>query len=107
MCTASQRNIARPAKLIRMEAPLTRQEDVMEPLFYVMAILGCGDAETACQQVRLADQRFATAEACMAASPSVLLASSDLAFPVVMSECRRSTVTMADVGADAGAKPNG
>jgi len=67
----------------------------MGPAFYIMAILGCGDAETACQQVRLADAQYQTAEACSAATSAVLYQNSDLAFPVVMAECRPASRSMA------------
>jgi hypothetical protein len=60
----------------------------MGPAFYVLAILGCGDSETACQQVRVSEAQFASADACAAASSQLLLDSSDLAFPVIMGECR-------------------
>jgi ABC-type hemin transport system ATPase subunit len=67
----------------------------MGPAFYIMAILGCGDAETACQQVRLAETQYVTAEACSAATAAVLTQNSDLAFPVVMAECRAANRAMA------------
>ncbi|MFS0738005.1 hypothetical protein ABC347_13225 [Sphingomonas sp. 1P06PA] len=77
----------------------------MGPVYFVMAILGCGDAETACQQVRVVPTTYASADACAAASASMLVANSDIAFPVVMSQCRTANPTAA---ADAGAaQPKG
>jgi hypothetical protein len=67
----------------------------MGPAFYIMAILGCSDAETACQQVRLADAHYVTVEACSAATAAVLDQNSDVAFPVVMAECRPASRAMA------------
>jgi len=75
----------------------------MGPAFYVMAILGCADTETACQQVRIAETEYATPEACNAATSAILYQNSDLAFPVVMAECRPANRSMA--GGDA--KPRG
>ena len=60
----------------------------MGPIFYVMAILGCGDAGSACQQVRVADAQYASADACNAAVGTVLTEQGDLDFPEVLAECR-------------------
>lgn len=70
----------------------------MGPVYFVMAILGCGDAETACQQVRVAPATYASADACAAASADMLVANSDIAFPVMMSECRAAGSAAADAG---------
>jgi hypothetical protein len=67
----------------------------MGPAFYVLAILGCGDGDAACEQVRVADTHFATADACTAASPQLLLDQSDIAFPVIVGECRPADRAMA------------
>ena len=32
----------------------------MEPLMFVMAILGCGESDAACREVRIAETRYAT-----------------------------------------------
>ena len=75
----------------------------MGPAYYIMAIPGCADTETACQQVRLADAQYVTAEACEAATSAILYENSDVAFPVVMAECRPGSRAMAA----AEAKPRG
>jgi hypothetical protein len=62
----------------------------MEPVLYLMAILGCGDAGTGCQAVRTATARYASADACRAASDAVLMANTDLDYPVLRADCRRS-----------------
>jgi len=67
----------------------------MGPAFYIMAILGCADSETACQQVRLAEAQYATEEACNSATSAMLYQNSDVAFPVVMAECRPASRSMA------------
>lgn len=63
--------------------------------FYVMAILGCADDQTACRDVRLVDTQYVSADACAAATPAMLVANSDVAFPVVMAACRPAGAQMA------------
>lgn len=53
----------------------------------LMAILGCGDAGTACEQVAISPVRYASVIECVAAQDDVL-ASSDIMFPVVTAQCR-------------------
>ncbi len=60
----------------------------MGPAFYIMAILGCGDAGASCQQVRVIETRYATPDACSAAMSATLMEQSDVSFPEVMAECR-------------------
>jgi hypothetical protein len=62
----------------------------MEPVLYLMAILGCGDAGTGCQAVRTPPVRYASADACRAATDAVLIASTDLDYPMLRADCRRS-----------------
>ncbi|SFS05767.1 hypothetical protein [Sphingomonas jatrophae] len=67
----------------------------MGPALYVIAILGCGDSEAACREVRRIDRAYATAAACSAASATVLATQADLDFPVVQAECRPATALAA------------
>ena len=62
----------------------------MEPLIYVMAILGCGEGDAACRQLALVETRYHTEAACLAATEEQLLRRDDLAFPNVVAECRRA-----------------
>ena len=55
----------------------------------IMAILGCGDAGTACRSVGVAPVRYESIGACIAAQDDVL-ARTDVMFPVVTAECRTS-----------------
>ena len=43
----------------------------MEPVFYVMAILGCGDFQDQCQQARVEPVRYQSAAQCQAAMAQV------------------------------------
>ena len=60
----------------------------MGPAFYVIAILGCGEADAACQQVSVADAVYQSVDACNAATADALAEHVDLAFPVVVAQCR-------------------
>jgi hypothetical protein len=70
----------------------------MEPLFYVMAILGCGDGSTGCSEQRVVPARFATVQQCNAAMPGLLERNADIDFPVVSAACRANRATLVDAG---------
>lgn len=53
----------------------------------LMALLGCGDAGTACEQVSVSPVRYASVSACVAAQDEVL-ARADIMYPVVTAQCR-------------------
>lgn len=53
----------------------------------LMAILGCGDAGTACEQVSVLPVTYASVDACVAAQDDVL-ARTDIMYPVVTAQCR-------------------
>ncbi len=52
-----------------------------------MAILGCGDAGTACEPVGVAPVRYESISACVAAQEDVL-ARTDVMYPVITAQCR-------------------
>ncbi len=68
----------------------------MEPLLYVMAIMGCADGSTMCAEARVEPARYRTAQACQAAMPAALMRNSDLAFPVISASCKSTGATIAD-----------
>lgn len=59
----------------------------MEPLFYVMAILGCADGATQCQESRLAAVRFESRAQCEAAIEVQLSGATDIGFPTIAARC--------------------
>lgn len=61
----------------------------MEPLYFVMAIMGCGDAGAACEQARVDPVRYRTALECQAAMPDALARNSDLSFPEITGACQQ------------------
>lgn len=68
----------------------------MEPLYFVMAIMGCGDAGTQCQQARIEPARYQSSAACQAAMAGALERNSDLSFPIIQASCERRGLTVAD-----------
>ena len=62
----------------------------MEPLFFVMAIMGCGDAQTACSEARVVPVQYTSIAACQEAMPAKLEENSDLSFPEISATCRAS-----------------
>jgi hypothetical protein len=76
----------------------------MEPLFYVMAIMGCGDASAQCAQARVESVQYHSIEQCQAAMPAVLARNSDLDYPVVSATCQAQGARLAQTH---GARANG
>ena len=62
----------------------------MEPLLYIMAIMGCGESDAACREVAIVEQRYQSEEQCLAATEDELLRRDDLLFPAVVAQCRRA-----------------
>jgi hypothetical protein len=67
----------------------------MGPVFYVLAIMGCGDGQLECEAARIAPQRFTTVQQCQAALPDTLARNSDLDYPVISGSCRPAGMQMA------------
>lgn len=67
----------------------------MEPLTFLIAIMGCGEGDAPCQQVRTLEARYESQAACTAAAEAALTQNTDIDFPVVAAEC-----------VAAGARPN-
>lgn len=67
----------------------------MEPVFYVMAIMGCGDLQEQCQQARIEPMRYQSAAQCQAAMAQVLPRHADLSYPTIAATCQRQGERMA------------
>jgi hypothetical protein len=61
----------------------------MGPAYFVIAIMGCGDGGTACQQVATPVAHYATEQACLAARDEALMANNDLDFPTLLATCQQ------------------
>lgn len=68
----------------------------MEPLYYVIAIMGCGDAGAVCEQARVEPARYRSAVECRAAMPEALARSTDLSFPELTAACQQQGMRMAE-----------
>lgn len=68
----------------------------MDSVYFVLAIMGCGDASTACAEARLEPARYATVQQCQAAMPAALARHTDLSYPVISATCRSSGLQMVD-----------
>ena len=60
----------------------------MEPFYFVMAIMGCGDGSTQCAEARVVPARYASVAQCQAAMPAMLQRNSDIDYPVISATCR-------------------
>ena len=68
----------------------------MGPVFFVIAIMGCDDAGTACTQQRMEPAKYETNAQCQAAVEGALTRSTDIDFPVVSASCLRLNSSFAD-----------
>ena len=60
----------------------------MGPVYFIIAILGCGDGSAACTPAATVPTHFSSQAACSAGINGALLAHSDLDFPTLVGECR-------------------
>lgn len=68
----------------------------MEPVFFVMAIMGCADDGMACRQERVEPVRYESAAQCQAAISGALERNADLDYPVVAASCLQGGQRFAD-----------
>ena len=67
----------------------------MTPMFFVLAIMGCGDDQSECAQVRVEPVHYTTAAQCNAALPTALARHTDLSYPVISGACRANGMQVA------------
>ena len=60
----------------------------MQALVYVMAIMGCGESDAACREVRVDPQTYRSEVTCRAGMNAALARHTDLEFPTVVARCR-------------------
>lgn len=75
------------------------------PSTFLIAILGCGEGEVQCQQVQVAPVRYESRSACLAATDGQLARHTDLAFPVVVAECRAADQPVRIIAANEVSRP--
>ena len=59
----------------------------MTPGIFIIAILGCGEAEAPCRPVQLLETRYESQAACTAATEAALMRHSDADYPVIVAQC--------------------
>lgn len=74
---------------------LTRTRSGKWNRYYVMAILGCGDGQLQCREVRVEPVRYHSAAQCQIAMAQVLPRHADLSFPTIVASCQRRGAQMA------------
>jgi hypothetical protein len=62
----------------------------MGPGIFLIAIMGCGDADAPCKAVRTLDTRYESQAACTAATEAAVAGATDADFPVVVAQCVRA-----------------
>jgi len=67
----------------------------MDPAYFVLAIMGCGDGSAACQLVREEQRVYRSEIECVADTDAALSGAMDLSFPEIMVDCRRISPEMA------------
>ena len=67
----------------------------MEPVYFVMAILGCADDGLQCREQRLEPVRYQSAAACRAAVDAAILRNTDLDYPMISADCRSNRQQLA------------
>jgi|SRR5688500_2301591 hypothetical protein len=60
----------------------------MGPAVFIIAILGCGETETSCQQVATASAQYSSFAECTRATDDALARSGDVDFPIVVAQCK-------------------
>jgi len=71
----------------------------MEPLFFVMAIMGCADGNVQCTEARIVPVRYGTMAQCRAALPFQLSQNTDVDYPMVGAACQKRGTSYAKAGA--------
>jgi hypothetical protein len=69
---------------------------IMGPAFYVLAILGCGEADSACEQVAVAPAQYQSLDECNRATDDAVTQHQDALYPVVVAQCRRADAQSAE-----------
>lgn len=62
----------------------------MEPVYYVIAILGCADGSSQCTPVTTIPTHYTSESACSAATAVELERNAAFDFPTLVAECRKT-----------------
>ena len=73
----------------------------MHSALYLIAILGCGEGDLPCEEIRLAEARYESRAECVAATAEEVVRHTDILYPVVVAQCRSANAAGEPVPADA------
>ena len=59
----------------------------MGPGIFLIAIMGCGDGDAECRQLRLLETQYGSRAECMAASEGALIHNGNVDYPTVLAQC--------------------
>jgi hypothetical protein len=62
----------------------------MTAAIFLIALMGCGEGEAPCQQIRVLETRYVSQAACTAATEAVLARNLGGDYPVIVAQCRRA-----------------
>lgn len=62
--------------------------DAMGPAYFIIAILGCGEADMSCDEIGRTASSYQDMGSCMAATEIAMQRHSDIPYPVVVAQCR-------------------
>lgn len=68
----------------------------MGPGYFVLAIMGCGDAGTMCDDIAQRETMYRSEAACIADTEDALEEAAMAPYPVVMAQCRPATQRVAE-----------
>lgn len=69
----------------------------MEPIVYILAVMGCADDGARCQQARIEPVIYRSIDQCQAAMPAVLPRHTDLAYPTLTAACQQRSARQARI----------
>jgi len=80
----------------------------MGPGIFLIAIMGCGEADAPCQTVRTLETQYESQAACTAATEAAVARAGDVDAPVVVAQCiaagARASVRASEVKLPAGGR---
>jgi hypothetical protein len=68
-------------------SPIRKGLARMGPGIFIIAIMGCGEGDAPCQQVRTLEARYESQAACTAATEAAVTQNADVDYPVVAAQC--------------------
>jgi hypothetical protein len=71
----------------------------MGPGIFLIAIMGCGEGDAPCREVRTLEARYESHAACTKATEAAVTQNSDVDYPVVVAQCVSASAPRAELKA--------